>query len=204
MARPSKLTPQIRDRVAEAIRAGAYRATAAQLVGIAPRTITDWEKRGETEAADVVNPDTTTLVELRQMCRDANQPVSGNKATLAERLIGSSPYAQFSQAIKDAEALSEVEWLEKIAEIGVGEGLEKRTVVTRTEAGGAVTVTETVEYVNRPRWTAFAWLLERRHPEKWARLQRADLPQSEAAAGDAATLLAEGARRLELVKAATE
>ena len=47
MARPTKLTPQVRERIAESIRAGAYAEQAARAAGITPSTYYDWIKRGE-------------------------------------------------------------------------------------------------------------------------------------------------------------
>ena len=47
MARPTKLTPQVRDQIAEAIRLGAYAEQAAAAAGIASSTYYDWIKRGD-------------------------------------------------------------------------------------------------------------------------------------------------------------
>lgn len=47
MARPTKLTPDVRDRVATMIRSGAYAEQAARAAGIAPSTYYSWLERGE-------------------------------------------------------------------------------------------------------------------------------------------------------------
>jgi len=47
MARPTKLTPDVRDRIATMIRAGAYAEQAARAAGIAPSTHYSWMERGE-------------------------------------------------------------------------------------------------------------------------------------------------------------
>jgi len=47
VARPTKLTPKVRERIVESIRAGAYAEQAARAAGIAPSTYYDWLRRGE-------------------------------------------------------------------------------------------------------------------------------------------------------------
>lgn len=46
MARPTKLTPELRDRLVALIRGGCYAETAARAVGIAPSTYYEWLERG--------------------------------------------------------------------------------------------------------------------------------------------------------------
>ena len=47
MGRPCKLTPEVQDRIAAAVRAGAYRQIAATLAGINERTLYDWLAKGK-------------------------------------------------------------------------------------------------------------------------------------------------------------
>jgi transposase len=49
MARPSKLTNDVRERICRAIRAGNYPAVAARAAGIAESTFYRWMERGRTE-----------------------------------------------------------------------------------------------------------------------------------------------------------
>ena len=49
MARPTKLTEPVRERVVTAIRAGNYAESAARAAGIAPSTYYRWIERGERE-----------------------------------------------------------------------------------------------------------------------------------------------------------
>ena len=51
MARPSKLTPVVRERIVQAIRAGNYAESAARAAGIAASTYYRWMERGERESA---------------------------------------------------------------------------------------------------------------------------------------------------------
>lgn len=47
MGRPTKCTPEITEKVAEAIRDGLYAESAATLAGIGERTYYSWMKRGD-------------------------------------------------------------------------------------------------------------------------------------------------------------
>jgi hypothetical protein len=47
VARPTKLTPEVKDRIIAAIRAGNYADAAARSAGISPATYYRWMKRGE-------------------------------------------------------------------------------------------------------------------------------------------------------------
>ncbi len=49
MARPSKLTPEMQDRILRAVRAGNYADAAARECGIAPSTYYRWLARGAAE-----------------------------------------------------------------------------------------------------------------------------------------------------------
>ncbi|WP_449064787.1 hypothetical protein [Planomonospora algeriensis] len=51
MGRPTKLTPELRDRLCEYIRAGNYLATAAELCGVGRSTVNRWLAEGEAEDA---------------------------------------------------------------------------------------------------------------------------------------------------------
>ena len=51
MARPSKLSAEVRERIVTAIRAGNYADAAAQAAGISPSTYYRWMARGERERA---------------------------------------------------------------------------------------------------------------------------------------------------------
>lgn len=50
MARPSKLTPEVRERIVAVLRSGAYVQQAAEAAGIGRSTFDDWMRRGESEA----------------------------------------------------------------------------------------------------------------------------------------------------------
>jgi len=45
--RPTKLTPEVADRICQAIAGGNYREVAAAWAGIGERTLRDWMRRGE-------------------------------------------------------------------------------------------------------------------------------------------------------------
>jgi hypothetical protein len=55
MARPTKLTPEVQERIITALRAGNYQETAANYAGISGKTFYEWMARGETgEEKDVI------------------------------------------------------------------------------------------------------------------------------------------------------
>ena len=53
MARPTKLTEELRDRIVKAVRAGNYAEAAARSCGIAPSTYYRWLQRGSLETTGV-------------------------------------------------------------------------------------------------------------------------------------------------------
>lgn len=52
MGRPTKLTPEVQDKIVAALRAGNYQETAAVYAGVEPRTFYRWMERGESDDAD--------------------------------------------------------------------------------------------------------------------------------------------------------
>jgi len=79
------------------------------------------------------------------------------------------PYATFATRIRKAEAEDELRRIALIAKAGTGGEVAYRR--TTTKADGAV-VTE--ERLLAPEWTANAWHLERKHPERWGRRERVE------------------------------
>jgi len=53
MARPTKLTPEVRERISKAIRAGNYFEAAARAAGISPSTFYRWLERGQQESEGI-------------------------------------------------------------------------------------------------------------------------------------------------------
>lgn len=104
--RPSKLTPELQERIISAIRAGNYMETAAAYAGISKDTLYRWLKQGARAK--------------------------------------SGPYKRFSDAIAQAMAQSEV-----------------RDVAVIHKAA-------------ETEWTAAAWRLERKYPERWGRRQKVE------------------------------
>src|SRR5947199_10829600 len=50
VARPTKLTPEVTERIVQAVKAGNYVHVAAQAAGISPSTFYRWMERGERES----------------------------------------------------------------------------------------------------------------------------------------------------------
>ena len=97
---------------------------------------------------------------------------------------------------------TEIEWLSEIACIARGDHLET-TVTEEFDAAGNLKTRTTRTATSRPAWQAYAWLLERRHPERWARTERlpaADRPgtldpENVIARGEAQMRLIEGGQQ---------
>jgi hypothetical protein len=53
VARPTKLTPTVRDRIVQAVKAGNYMEAAARAAGISASTLYRWLERGENETAGI-------------------------------------------------------------------------------------------------------------------------------------------------------
>ena len=73
------------------------------------------------------------------------------------------------------------DWLSEIARIAKGDHLET-TVTEEFDAAGNLKTRTTRTATSRSAWQAYAWLLERRHLEKWARTRgrgkRAECPRA--------------------------
>lgn len=83
MARPIKLTPDVQQKIVEAIKMGNYIETAAAYAGISKNTLYDWMKRG---------------------AREKERITGTNRKPKA----GEAPFVQFSDAIEKAMADAEV------------------------------------------------------------------------------------------------
>ena len=82
-----------------------------------------------------------------------------------------SPYIQFVRCIKKAEAEAETVWLAGVARIARGAAVTT-TVTEELDASGNVKTRTIRTVTGQGSWQAYAWLLERRHPERWARTER--------------------------------
>jgi hypothetical protein len=85
---------------------------------------------------------------------------------------------QFWQAIKKAEAETEISHIAAIRGIAQGGELIDSRTVTRTHRDGTQTVTVTKKY-SQPQWTALAWILEGRHAERWGRKETRQIAEME-------------------------
>lgn len=73
MARPTKLTGDVQERICNALRAGNYQETAAQYAGISAKTFYEWMKRGESDD------------ESEQIYREFREAVESAKASAEVR-----------------------------------------------------------------------------------------------------------------------
>ena len=95
-----------------------------------------------------------------------------DKAKLAVAITAKpSEYLHFLDCLKKAEAEAENEWLNGVARIARGAGIAT-TVTEELDAAENVKARTTRTVTGRGSWQAYAWLLERRHPERWSRTER--------------------------------
>ena len=187
MGRPSKLTPEITRAILAVVAAGGTRTVAAEAVGVHRDTVYEWLRRGTEDAnatQTVLDPDDYTIRELRALGKTAQIPGYARlrKAELAAAITAKpSEYLHFLNSIKKAEAEAENEWLAGVARIARGAGVSS-TVTEELDGAGNVKTRTTRTVTGLGSWQAYAWLLERRHPERWARTERS-------AAGDGAGTL---------------
>jgi transposase-like protein len=119
IGRPTKLTPDLKERIVGAIRSGAYNETAAAFAGIAESTFYAWLANAQKD-------------------REAN-PEQG------------TDFTEFQEAVEKAQAEAE---LDKLLIIGkAARGQPTAEGVPGTPGS----------------WQAAAWMLERKHPDRYGR-----------------------------------
>ena len=126
-----------------------------------------------------------------------------DKAELAAAITAQpSEYLHFLNSIKKAEAEAENEWLNGVARIARGAGVTT-TVTEEIDGAGNVKTRTTRTVTGLGSWQAYAWLLERRHPERWARTER---PASSIDSGtlDPEEIIARGEAQLRIIEGGQE
>lgn len=152
MARSSKLTPAVEQRIVEAIRAGNYRAIAARAAGIDERTLFRWTERGS--RFDEI------MAERRQLSTDALKRAVKNlglrprnnsrRALLAALERHERRFAEFAENVERAAAEAELKYVKHLEDLA-GKGDVK----------------------------AVTFMLERSRPKRWGRrdhLQLQEIP----------------------------
>lgn len=135
---------------------GAYVATACQFAGLKERTYTNWNQRGREamELAEVEGIDVETLLTETLMPIVNGQPTMRDPADALETPApeGFTPegwrFAVFAAMVEKARAMAEV------ANVRI------------------------IQQASKDSWQAAAWLLERTHPERYARRDRLALEGS--------------------------
>ena len=152
-----------------------------------------------------LDPDDYTIRELRTLAKTAQIPGFSrmDKAKLAAVVTAKpSEYMEFLGCIKKAEAEAETGWLNGVARIARGAGI-MTTVTEELDASGNVKIRTTRTVTGLGSWQAYAWLLERRHPERWARTER---PASSIDSGtlDPEEVIARGEAQMRLIEGGQE
>lgn len=149
MARPTKLTKRVQNTICRAVRAGLTLDLAAKAGRISYDTLNNWRKQGEADAEAGID----------------------------------SEFFKFFEALDKAEIDAELKHAEIIAKAARGGAkvTETRKYV-KAELRGKETEpviveekTSTILKVALPDWRASAFILERRHPDRWGQKQQVDL-----------------------------
>lgn len=148
MARPTILTPELAEQIAQHIRAGAYAETAAAAAGIHKETFYAWLRDGAREK--------------RRIAEDKPIPTRNGKRISKAEQERLTMCAAFSDAINEAIAAAE---LTDIAIIGRAARGVPQTDENGNQTGWLVT----------PQWQAAAWRLERKNPRRWGRTDKHEI-----------------------------
>lgn len=145
IGRPTIISQDIIDKIANAVRAGNYIETAAAYAGISKDSLYKWLKKGAKS-------------------RNSPNPLSEDEL-----------YRSFSYAMEKALADSEAHDVAVIAQAARGGAIIGRKTITKHTVGDdgrPIETTTTEEDLAAPVWQAAAWRLERKFPEKWGRRER--------------------------------
>ena len=147
MARPTKLTPDVQQKICTAIQGGNYIETASAFAGIGKTALYEWLKRGGAELARVAK--------------------SARLRVLASELI----YVEFTNAVEEALAQSELHDVLIIQRAASGYDVLVTKEVLDKDGNVHVLSTNSHEFD----WRASAWRLERKFPDRWGRRERTEL-----------------------------
>ena len=147
--RPSKLTPEIIETIGRALRGGAYLETCADLVGVSRLTIRNWIKIGREEIESV---------ESR-----SRERIRKSKAL----------YVDFFNMVNKALAEAEIQASAIVLSAAAGWVTEKEKTTIKTDAAGNILEQSTTTETHKRRdWRAALEFLDRRFPERWAKIDR--------------------------------
>jgi len=180
MGRPSALTPERHQAIVGAVKRGMSPERAAQATGVHPATYYGWMARGHTDLTDNhPDPASYTLAQLRALAADQDIDITylgrrPSKARVSALVVIPTRYSEFYEDVKRSDAQG-----------------EDYALAQAIRTGGE-------------QWTFWMTLLERRFPERWARMTGENAGRDIAAAQGGAvspeTALEAGRARLKVVQ----
>lgn len=106
--RPSKLTPEIREKLCEYVRLGMFQKDAARACGVSESTLHAWKQRGARAAREREDLGKLKKRVLQQRCRREKLSPSGTKAQLIDRLVTEEgEYLEFLESLEQSAAQGE-------------------------------------------------------------------------------------------------
>ena len=174
---PSKLTEEVTKKICDALRMTAYIDTAVLHSGVSVDAYYKWLKRGHDEKFRLEQYRLTKESEkeldadrVKKMRADEKKRRAVREKEHRATKRKEARYVLFVDEIDKALADGELGALSIIAKSAKGSAvLERRTTVN---ADGSKTITEKLA---PPIWNAAAWMLERRSPNKYARMERREI-----------------------------
>lgn len=168
--RKTKLTPEVQEKLIEAVRKNMTITRACLLCRITPRTYCTWKSTGEDERDRIVRE----VSKAERMAVESGElnplDLLAMEEFIEKKLDSLNPnkFFYFFIEIKKAEAEAELENIAAIERARDGGEYVSEVHFEKNAKGKIIGSREVKKYL-QPQWTAAAWMLERKHPDLYGR-----------------------------------
>jgi len=121
----------------------------------------------------MANPNTSLLKRKHPGGRPTKLTLEVQKAIVDALAAGT--YLETAAAAAGIERHTLLAWLKKGAVSASGKQKEFSTAVKKALANAEIRFGATIAVASQAQWQAAAWLLERRYPDRWGRIERHEL-----------------------------